>query len=190
MNSIAVATVTFSALALVAGAQSTIRGRVVADDTGDPIPNARVSLATSTPGTPVVLADADGRFMLPVPAGRATVVASKATYARGEVTPPAGAESIEIRLRKGAVIHGRVVDEFGDPVPSARVGVEREGEAPRGAGPPGPASAGTAAAVAVAETDDRGDYRLPGLPAGSFIVAVTTVGSTMNWQIINGNQVM
>lgn len=190
MNIIAVATITFSAFALVADAQSTIRGRVVADDTGDPIPNARVSLTTSTPGTPVVLADADGRFVLPVPAGRITVVASKSAYARAEITPATTTESIELRLRKGAVVSGRVVDEFGDPVASARVSVEREGEAPRNAGPPGPASVGTAAAVAVAETDDLGEYRLASLPAGSLLVAVTTVGSTMDSQIINGNQII
>ena len=65
MKAIAVATAIFSAYALAAAAQSTIRGRVVADDTGDPVVNARVSLAPAAPGTPVVLSDADGRFVLP-----------------------------------------------------------------------------------------------------------------------------
>jgi hypothetical protein len=83
------ATVIFSAVALLADAQSILRGRVVADDTGDPIPNARVSLTPTMPGTPVVLADADGQFLLQAPAGRVSVVTSKSGYARGELTPTA-----------------------------------------------------------------------------------------------------
>ena len=34
-----------------------------------------------------------------------------------------------------------------------------------------------AATVATDDTDDRGEYRLPGLPAGTFVVAITTLGN-------------
>jgi protocatechuate 3,4-dioxygenase beta subunit len=63
-----------------------------------------------------------------------------------------------------AVIAGRVIDDLGDPVIAARVTVERR------------TAAGGVAAVATADTDDRGEHRVPGLPAGSFLVAVLTIG--------------
>ncbi len=75
-----------------------------------------------------------------------------------------------------AVIAGRVLDDFGDPVIGARVTVEK-------------ATAGGAfSTVSAAETDDRGEYRVPGLPAGTFVVAVTTVGGDATQTI--GNQVL
>jgi carboxypeptidase family protein len=125
MKRVALIILIIAVVAAASGAQSTIRGRVLADDTGDPIPNARVSITPAAPGTPVVLADADGRFALQAPAGRIGVAASKSGYARLELTLPAAAEPLEIRLRKGAAISGRVVDEFGDPVAGARVTPKR-----------------------------------------------------------------
>src|SRR5438132_12737438 len=83
----------------------TITGRVIADDTGDPLHNARVSLSPSAQGTPVVLSDADGRFTITVPAGRYNVVASKTGYGRRE-TPIAESDRVEIRLRRSAAISG------------------------------------------------------------------------------------
>ena len=74
-----------------------------------------------------------------------------------------------------AVIAGRVLDDVGDPVIAARVTVEK-GTAPAGF-----------SIVSRAETDDRGEYRVPGLPAGTFVVAVTTVGGVATQSI--GNQV-
>jgi hypothetical protein len=70
---------------------ATVAGRVVADETGDPLANARVSIkAASGVGAPVVLSDADGHFVFNVPAGRHSVVASKSRYARQEVTATSG----------------------------------------------------------------------------------------------------
>jgi hypothetical protein len=62
------------------------------------------------------------------------------------------------------VISGRVVDDFGDPVIDARVAAET-------------VSSGSANAVALAsaDTDDRGEYRLAGLPARAFVVTVVTM---------------
>src|SRR2546428_13675720 len=83
------ATLVLSAVALVARAQpprevptSALRvihvsGRVVADGSGDPIPNARVSITSSTLGTRVVLTDGDGRFAFSLPTERYTVTAAK-----------------------------------------------------------------------------------------------------------------
>src|SRR6185295_19835727 len=100
-------------------AQSTsLSGRVVADSTGEPVANARVTLAattaTATLGTPVVLTDASGRFAIDGAAGQ-RVVAGKSGYARSEPVPATGEQPIEIRLRRGAIVSGRVLDQFGDP---------------------------------------------------------------------------
>src|SRR5437016_11665579 len=160
MRRVGPAAVILSAAALVAHAQSTaITGRVVADDGGSPIPNARVSLTIAAAGAPVVLTDADGTFSFAgPPSGRYTVAASKTGYARREVSST-GSQPIEIRLIRSAVVSGRVVDEFGDPVLGARVVAETRSTA-----------ASTRPPVAVTDTDDRGEYRLIGLPAGTVVV--------------------
>ena len=167
------AVIIFCTVALCAEAQSiTISGRVVADETGDSIPNARVTFSPSAQGTPVVLSDGDGRFTLTAPPGTSIVVASKSGYARTEVTPANG-QAINIRLRRGAAISGRVVDEFGDPVPAARITAETSST-----------SATALTIVATADTDDRGEYRVAGLPVGTFSVAVRTVGGTTTQGLI------
>jgi hypothetical protein len=121
-----------------------LSGRVLTDQTGDPIANARVILVSSGQGTPVVLTDHDGRFALTAPLTRATIAASKSGYSRSEMTASLQDESIEIRLSRGAAISGRVRDEFGDPVVGARIVAEAVKPAKN------------AAAVATAEADDRG----------------------------------
>ena len=51
MKRVALATVILGAVALTVAAQQSVRlsGRVVADETGDPLPNARVTLPAATP---------------------------------------------------------------------------------------------------------------------------------------------
>src|SRR5439155_21068498 len=122
--------------------------------TRDTIETARVPLTTTatvaTLGAPVGLTDADGRFAIAGAADAQRVVASKSGYARSEPAAATG-QPIEIRLRRGATISGRVVDQFGDPVAGARVAAQASSRAQDN-----PAS------VAVAESDDRGEYRLAG----------------------------
>jgi hypothetical protein len=62
-----------------------------------------------------------------------------------------------------AAISGRVVDQFGDPVVRAHVVVEVR---------TGPSAT---RAVAAGEADDRGEYRIGRLPAGSYVVAVLSI---------------
>jgi hypothetical protein len=65
------------------------------------------------------------------------------------------------------VITGRVVDAFGDPVMNARILIEtRTGET-------------TTRAVAAADTDDRGEYRVARLPAGDYLVAMLRLQAMM-----------
>jgi hypothetical protein len=175
----AVATLILSAIALTAGAQTTVSGRVVLDDTGDPIPNARVTVASTALGTPVVLSDGEGRFTFTAPPGGAHIVASKSGYARRDVDPPTGSRPIEIRLRRGAAISGQVVDEFGDAVQNARVTAETVASAP--ANP---------TIVATADTDDRGEYRLAGLPSGAVTVAVVMIRTMLMPRGLTNNQLV
>ena len=165
-------------------ATETIRGRVVADDTGEPIANVRVAAPAGDMGSPVTLTDEDGRFTLTVAAGSLRIVASKTGYGRRDAARPASAATIDIRLPRGAVVSGRVVDERGEPAQAVRVAVHdaaralesRRSGAPAAAPPPpGTAGPGGMPAVAVTDTDDRGEYRVPSLPAGTYIVSATAI---------------
>jgi hypothetical protein len=124
MRCFAAAALVLSTLALRAGAQSTsIAGRVVAGDSGDPVPNARVTLTGASQDVAVHLTDADGHFTFSASSGPHRLVVSKPGYARAEVTMNR-ARATEISLHRGAVIAGRVVDEFGDAVIESRVSAE------------------------------------------------------------------
>jgi carboxypeptidase family protein len=167
----------------VRGQSTSVAGRVVADSTGEAIANVRVTLTTTatsaTLGTPVVLTDADGRFAIATAASAQRIVANKSGYARSDPVPAAAGQAIEIRLRRGATISGRVVDRFGDPVAGARIAAQ----APSAAQENSPSAA-------IADSDDRGDYRLAGLPAGRFIVAENTMSMTTRPEIIGNRQVL
>src|SRR5438067_65702 len=122
--------------------RSTIRGRVLASDGGQPMRRANVRLtAPERRGARSALTDADGRYELrDPPAGRYTINASKpafVTWAYGQTRANAPgkpltlsdgqtAENIDIHLPRGAVITGHIVDEFGEPVPNASVMAMRQ----------------------------------------------------------------
>src|SRR4051812_32637321 len=172
MPRVALATVLLGAVALNVAAQQAVRvrGRVTADDTGDPIPNARVTLSPSGPGVPVVLSDRDGRFTFTAAAStRVTVTARKTGYSNSDVVGASPAAPIEIRLTRGGAVSGRVIDEFGDPLVSARVQVRQV--SPRTPKP---------VVVATGQTDDRGEYHIGSLPTGEVHVVVTTRGEMVS----------
>src|SRR5262245_20233397 len=105
MKPSALAVVLLSVPLIAAGQQPTrVSGLVLADDTGNPIGNARVILTSPGQGT-AVLTDRDGRFVLVLSSSpaRVTVAASKTGYGRREVTAAMG-EPIEVRLARGAAI--------------------------------------------------------------------------------------
>jgi carboxypeptidase family protein len=145
-------------------AQSPFSGQVVADETGDPIANAQVMPTPAGLGTSVVLTDGNGRFELTAAATNSGVSVSKSGYTRREIALPAGA--VQIRLRRGAVISGRVLDEFGDPVIAAHLAAQVVSTG---------SDNGTTAATT--DTDDLGEYRLAGLPAGEFVVSMVTLSA-------------
>jgi hypothetical protein len=171
---VAMAAAFLGALALTLHGQTSAgTGRVLADDTGDPIPNARVSIVTTAEGTTTVRADDQGRFAVPEAAGGFRIVATKFGYVRREITVAAG-RPIEIRLQRAAVISGRVIDEFGDPAPSIRVTAEQV------------RTPGVASTTVEAVTDDLGEYRLTGLSPRSVVVWAETVRTDTPTAVVNG----
>ncbi|HZT75052.1 MAG TPA: carboxypeptidase-like regulatory domain-containing protein [Vicinamibacterales bacterium] len=150
-----------SAAALFDG-PSPVIGRVVADETGDAVPNARVRIAAAGRSAVLAVTDDEGRFTIAQPSWPATITAFKSGYVSRAILVRAAQPSIEVRLARAAVISGRVVNELGDPIVDARVAAEAPGQAKRA--PP----------LAATETDDAGEFRLGGLAAGSFVVSVVT----------------
>src|SRR5688500_5287871 len=123
---------------------ATIRGRVTAADTGQPLRNVQVriiSLSAVMQGQPrSVMTGEDGRYELTrLPQGRYQVSASKGGYVgvdhgqrrpfeRGRPIELADKQvlgDVDVAMPRGAVIEGRVVDETGEPVTGASVTLGR-----------------------------------------------------------------
>jgi hypothetical protein len=185
MGRMVAALVVFGAGALVAHAQLArerpvfgsdsliIRGRVVANISGDPLPNARVEINPGAEHERVVLTDGEGHFVfMPERPGRYSLSAAKSGYARAHVSALRGTQDIEIRLPRGAAISGRVLDEFGDAVSQVRVTAEIQASTGLLVARPGAAPIALST-IAIAETDDRGEYRLGGLSAGAVAISVS-----------------
>lgn len=191
-----------------AGAAGTANGRitgVVVSDEPQPRPlrRARVTLTGAGLDAPhtAITAD-DGSFVFDaLPAGRFTLIAAKEPYvsmaygARRPGRPGTGiqvaagqAVPVTLRLPRGAVITGTVVDVDGRP--ASGVPVHALSRRPGGAlaerqwvNTPG---------VIPGASDDRGVYRLYGLPAGEYVVTAQppqrgpTVGPNVEIRAMQG----
>lgn len=164
-----------------------LSGRVVLDGANTPIAGARVMLMPAARPTggpfripPPAITDSNGQFAFDsIPAGEYRIDVQRTGYAspRPDFGPPqaiqigAGqAVTVELRLKKGAVIAGRVLDESGAPLPDIRVmPMRRLGSRDGSAGRlvPAPVS-GMSASM---QTNDLGEFRLVGLPPGEYFVA-------------------
>lgn len=157
-----------------------ILGRVVSTDTGGPLRRAQVRLTAPEIGVKVALTDAEGRFEFrELPAGRFTLNASKSGYVSvqyGQTRPFEQGRPIEladkqvlakidIAMPRGGVISGRIVDEFGDPLPDALVSAMRQtwANGRRRLLPTGRTS----------QTNDLGQYRMYGLPPGEYYISAS-----------------
>jgi hypothetical protein len=162
-----------------------LNGTVVDAVTGKPVAGALVSLISA--GGPAVrpprqLTDAQGRFLFaPLPAGQNyQLTAGKLGYfdggygrdvprgslrrivlADGQYFPDA-----TIKIFPTSTISGSVVDEVGEPLVGVSVALQARllmgGESHWVSGP-------------VTKTDDRGIYRIPSLPSGTYAVMVPSV---------------
>ena len=157
-------------------ADGVITGRVVAED-GQPLAGAVIFARSLRGKFAGANADAEGKFTLSnLERGAYIINTYLAGYydpvfleqERGARTYYRPGDTVTIKLGKGCVITGRVRDAQGEPLVAARVRATRVrdeqnhplGEAGFGAGP------------AERTTDDRGVYRLYGLPPGVYLVWV------------------
>jgi hypothetical protein len=158
-----------------------IAGRVLAGDTGRPLKRARVIVSGG--GRPhATTTDEQGRFTITaLPAATYTISASKTGFvdsvfgqrrALQSGTPIELADgqriaNIDVKLARGGVITGRVLDEDGEPLARALVTILRQ-QYLRGEK--------QLTTVGTDQSDDRGQYRVFGLPPGDYYVSATAGG--------------
>jgi hypothetical protein len=158
---------------------ATIRGRVRVAGADRGLSKVEIrAVASAINVTKTALTDADGRYEIrELPAGRYVVSASKTNYLRSsfgerrtlgagqpiDVADGKTVDRMDFSLQRGGAVTGRIIDEFGDPLPDVQVMPMRftfiNGE--RRLQPFGMPSA----------TDDRGEYRLFGLGPGQYVIA-------------------
>ena len=166
-------------------ADGSITGSVV-NESGQPLAGVRVSIREISGGTGrTAITDAEGKFrvngLLPA---LYFVSANYPTYiTQLNDTPwPLNhhriGDSVRLEMVRGGVITGTVSNAAGEPVIGVRVRAvmvrNAKGEAPRFGG----------AAALERNTDDRGVYRLFGLPAGTYVVSA---GGATSSQVFNLN---
>lgn len=163
----------------------TIEGKVTSAVDGQPLKKAVLTLMPQqqTGGfmqrPPTALTDADGKFLFKdLDAGRYTLGITRNGYARqtygqrvagGPGTTVAlvsgqALKDILVRLYPGASVNGRIVDEDNEPISGVRVQAMRMGY-----------MRGKRQLVAggFGATDDRGLYRIYGLPPGRYFISAT-----------------
>jgi uncharacterized protein (DUF2141 family) len=162
-----------------AAGTASISGTIVTDDTSpQPLRRARVALTSAdrTLGR-VAITDDAGRFSFAgLPAGRYQLMAMKQGYVTGQygakrpnrpgtaivLTDGQRMPSTTLRLTRGGVISGVLLDQSGDPFAGATVYSRRSTFA--GAGQRQLIPGGSA------QTNDRGEFRIWGLAAGEYTI--------------------
>lgn len=162
-----------------------ISGRVLSLE-GMPLRRAQVRIGGPEVAPKAALTDTDGRYEFrELPAGRFTLTATKSGYVTvqfGQTRPFESGKQIElsenqrldkvdITMPRGGVIAGRVLDEFGEPVPDAMVSALRSTWA---GGRRRLVNAGRPV-----QTNDLGQYRLFGLPPGEYFISANLRGEMM-----------
>ena len=154
---------------------ATVSGRVTMK--GEPARGVMVILQAQNPGTansPRARADENGRFSFSgVAAGKYWISA----LAPGYVSPGDAqtlnvaegdkVENIDIEIRRGGVIAGRISDSHGRPVIEETITLSKldSNNRPQNYSSRSPNFDNS-------RTDDRGDYRIYGLPEGRYLVSV------------------
>jgi len=156
-----------------------IRGRIVDGVTGAAIARARVTLQSGKRS--VVMTDAAGGFIFTeLPMGPVSISVDKPTYLSTRFPTPGRTfrsntrpviladgqvmDNVTVPIFHGASISGRVLDANGDPIDFAQVNALRIPASGRLGRPSQRGGTGT---------DDRGEFRIGRLEAGTYIVQVT-----------------
>jgi hypothetical protein len=172
-------------------AKSTARvsGRVVAGDTGRPMRNAKVTIHPPqadvlAPEALHASSDERGQWQLDVPPGKYRVTLSKPGYvslaygqrravdspAVVDVADRAQVDRLDVTLPRAGAIGGRIGDENGDPVTPALVTLQQVRYVD-GVRTLKPIADGVRLLFTGGLTDDRGEYRLHSLNAGTYYVS-------------------
>ena len=167
-----------AALTLTAEAQTfRVSGTVVDSETGRPLNRTRVALS-GEPGEWSAITTADGRFSFDVPQGKYALAAAHRDWGDVYGEPAPGSDTgaaviagpdcdttqLLFRFRTQVAIHGKIVDESGEPVASAPVEMFHQTVAG------GRKHLNT---LGRAESNDFGDYSFSWLPAGTYYLAAT-----------------
>lgn len=180
---------------------STLRGRVVYDDTGRPVRRSTVLLARqdgNSPG-PSAITDNNGNFEFKnVPEGNyfimvnAPGIVSPFSYIEdiakldrgqnyqlfetakeefGTVVVDKEEVKVDVRAKRGGAINGKVQYPDGDPAIGVRVSVFRK----KKDGKLVQTLSNLSEAFFGAKTDDRGVYRIAGLPPGEYVISASEI---------------
>jgi Carboxypeptidase regulatory-like domain len=156
-----------------------VSGRVVDGVTGAAIARARVTVQSGKRAS--VTTDGNGAFVFTgLPMGPVTISVDKPTYLSNRFPTPGrtfrsntrpfvladgqAIDNVTIPMFHGASISGRVVDANGDLLDNAQVNVLKV---------PGAGRVGRPSQRGGTGTDDRGEFRIGRLEAGTYIVQVT-----------------
>ncbi len=161
--------------------KSTLRGHVVAADTGAPLRRAQVRVTSQElRENRMTTTDGDGKYEFKeLPAGRYTVFANKGSYvglSYGQQRPfepgkpleileAQTVEKVDFALPRGGVITGRILDEFGEALSDAQVVAQRYQNV---GGRRRLVPAGRPA-----QTNDIGEFRLFAIPPGQYYLSAT-----------------
>jgi len=157
-----------------------IRGHVFDGSSGQPLRRAQVrALSPELRDNRLATTDANGAYEIrDLAAGRYTLSASKGTYVNlsyGQTRPFDPGKPVELRnaqlldkidfnLPRGAVISGRVVDDYGEPIEEVQVMAMRY-QYSQGRRQLATSRSGT--------TNDIGEFRIYGLPPGQYVISAT-----------------
>ena len=166
-----------------------IKGQVTAGGTGAPVRRAQVrAMSMEARGGGVTNTDNNGLFEIKeLPAGRYTIMVTKGGFAQaqfgqrrpGDMGTPVVladgqiAEKVNFVLSRGGVISGTIVDDGGEPIAGTQVSAMRFQFM---AGTRRLVPAGTEGGSD--RTDDRGGFRLYGLPPGDYYVTASNRNNT------------
>jgi protocatechuate 3,4-dioxygenase beta subunit len=160
---------------------ATLRGRVVAAETGEPLRKAQVRItAPELRENRLTTTDTDGKYEFKeVVPGRYNVNASKGSHVSLqygqqrpfepgkplEILATQTLERVDFALPRGGIVTGRVLDEFGEPLPDTMVSMQRyqNFNGQRRLVPAG----------RTAMTNDIGEYRLFAIPPGQYYLSAT-----------------
>jgi protocatechuate 3,4-dioxygenase beta subunit len=156
---------------------ASIRGTVISGTDRAPLARARVTASSRSLAAPrVTLSAPDGSFAFErLPPGTYALTVTRTGYARAQygerqaasavpiaIQPGQAVTGIEVALEPAGIIVGQILDEDGQPLAGASV----EALAPRMVD-----RRETFVVIASAQTDDRGEFRMPGVPAGPVYVS-------------------